>query len=257
MNYAQENSSLASLRAGIATIEQRGIARGGAEALCFGVAPVDDVLGGGLPRGCIHEASGPGADSFVAVLANRPGGAVLWCVNREARTTLYPPGLAGLGIDPARFVIVRCPDRTRMLWAVEEGLRSGAPDAVVAEIDGHVDLTAGRRLQLAAEAGNAIGFLLPRSWETRQVTSGVVHTRWRVEAVAHSITDQTIKDQAPDNTWEIRSGKVRWHATLERCRGGGTGTWRIEWNAKTYCFSLVTGAFDRPTQPAASRPMAG
>ena len=48
---------------------------------------------------------------------------MLWCLKRP---DLYGPGLAAHGLDPARLVLVAARRDEDILWAVEEGLRTGA-----------------------------------------------------------------------------------------------------------------------------------
>lgn len=230
------------LRQGIAAIEQRGLPRGRSGVLPFGIPSIDKRLAyGGLRLGCVHEATGTGADSFVAVLTNRLPGTVLWCTNVNSASALYPPGLAALGVEPTQFILSRCRNRTHMLWAMEEGLRSGALAAVVAELDGFITLAAGRRLQLAAEAGCVTGFILPPNSQTKRMTPGTVFSAWHVDTLS---------------ALALRQRRMRWRATLTRCRGGGIGHWQIQWDAKTNRFSLVSGTGDGQAEPA-ERHLAG
>ena len=85
---------------------------------------------------------------------------MLWASLGEG--DLYPPGLAGFGLDPAAMILLSAPSPAELLWAMEEALRSPALAGVVGEVD-RLDLTAGRRLQLAAAAGGGVGFLLLRA----------------------------------------------------------------------------------------------
>jgi protein ImuA len=83
-----------------------------------------------------------------------------------------------------------------------------------------VDLTAGRRLQLACEQGSATGFVLrrrPFGGRGRADASSAAATRWTV-APAPS-------EPAPG---EPGLGAPRWRVGLERCRGGRTGAWIFE-----------------------------
>ncbi len=75
----------------------------------------------------------------------------------------YPPGLAAAGLDLGRLLRVRTGDAAATLWALEQLLRSGACGAVLGW-PRQPDNTALRRLQLAAETGNALAFLFrPRT----------------------------------------------------------------------------------------------
>lgn len=179
---------------------------------------------GGLTLAGWHEVSGPAgvADGFVLALIGqiqqqRPG-SVLWLARQGE---LYAPGLAGLGCDPQRLLLA-CPLRdTDLLWALEEGLRSAALAAVVAETLAPIDAVAGRRLQLAAQAGRSPGFvlrLLPPG-RTAIATHGSASTRWHLTpGPARFGADQPV-------------GRVDavWQAELLRVRGGRPGQWCLGW----------------------------
>ena len=55
--------------------------------------------------------------------------------------------------------MVRATRPADLLWAMEEGLRTPGIGAVLGEIR-QLDLTASRRLQLAAESGGGVGLVL-------------------------------------------------------------------------------------------------
>src|SRR5215217_3077751 len=151
---------LSALRARIARLDRSGggavseVGAGGIP-LCEGI---DAALpgGGGLARAAVHEvlAADPGAAAgFCGLLLARARGTVLWIA---AEPDAWPPGLARFGLSPADLVLVQAPRRQDALWAMEESLRCPGVAGALLAVDG-LDLTAARRLQLAAEAGGAIG----------------------------------------------------------------------------------------------------
>ncbi len=77
-----------------------------------------------------------------------------------------------------RLVLLRVPRPVDVLWACEEALKSRGVAVVLAELpeDGAVaDLTATRRLTLAARAGGGLGLLLrhrPSPLATAVMTAG-------------------------------------------------------------------------------------
>ncbi len=179
----------------------------------LGLPALDAALGGGLPRGCLQEVipadGGAAAAGFAAFLlarlvsqAEERGRGVLWASLGEG--DLYPPGLARFGLDPAAMILLSAPSPAELLWAMEEALRSPALAGVVGEVD-RIDLTAGRRLQLAAAAGGGVGFLLLRADRPPAAVSTAA-LRWRVGA-------------GPNRSW---------HVELLRRRGGRPGAWILE-----------------------------
>ncbi|WP_434615326.1 ImuA family protein [Azospirillum sp. B2RO_4] len=235
---------LADLRARIRRIE--GAGGEGGRILPFGIDAVDGHLpDGGLPLGCLHAvaAQDPGAGTgFAAALLARlatPRTPALWILRGR---DLYAPGLAAFGLTPDRLVAVRAVRPVDALWAMEEALRCSALSAVLGELEG-LDLTASRRLQLAAESSGVTGFLLDvsagassgrgRLAEGRR-TEGLsaAVTRWRLTA-APSLDGE--EDAAPRPAGGPPGlGEPRWSVALERCRGGRPGHWTLAWDGESW-----------------------
>ena len=214
-----------SLRARIWALE-RPVA-GGAEPP-LGLAPALDAAlpWGGLPLACLHQVVADdkaAATGWCAVVMGRLAarGPVLWI---PAEGDLYLPGLAAFGLAPGRVVVVRAAGPVEALWAMEEGLRCPALGGVVGEVAG-LDLTAGRRLQLAAEAGGVTGLILGPP-DGRPPT-GTATTRWRVAAAP-----------SPAPPWQ-GLGPPRWRVTLERCRQGRPRSFTVEWRDETRTLAVV------------------
>ena len=102
----------------------------------------------------------------------------LWFVERWVREGINPMGLQRY-CDPHRVLIGKCNDAADVLAATEEALRSGVVSLVIAELTQPLSLTAGRRLQLAAEAGAATGLMIVRDG----MGSNATQTRWQVSPV--------------------------------------------------------------------------
>ena len=227
------------LRATVARIERGGLAEGGEDgALPLGVAEIDRALGeGGLRRGALHEIAGAAATGFAAMIAGRAargGGSVLWCGAGRGRGGLYPPGLAMLGLPPSSLLLMDCRNERELLAAAEEGLRNAGLAALLLEVSRMPDLTAARRLQLAAETGGVPGLLLCPGADGRHdarapgaMAPSPAVSRWRAT-------------HAPAGP----GGSFRWRLELLRCRGGGAGKWMVDWNEKTHCLDLVSPAGD-------------
>ncbi len=198
--------------------------------IALGVDALDALLGGGLARAALHEiyaqseADAAAATGFAAGIAHRAAGgrSMLWVRHNPLDALggrLHAPGLASIGIDPARILLVRAPDIAAMLRAGAEGARCAALGAVLIEPWGEsrlIDLTASRRLQLAARA-SGVPVLMLRS--AAEPAPSAATTRWRIAAAP----SRAQPGNAP--------GLPAFAATLLRQRGGGgTSDWILEWN---------------------------
>ena len=232
--FAPRAAALEGLRRRIAALE-RGSARAiRARPVGFGLAAVDDALPpGGLEAGALHELlGGEGAGvALTALLAARSAGLVLWC--RTSRNgSLYAPGLAAFGLAPDRLILARARSEQEALWAMEEGLRSGRLAVVVGEAR-KLDLTASRRLQLAAEAGGGLALLLR---PPDAAGASAAKTRWRVAP-------------APGAAPHWRGvGQARWRLDLLRCRGANPRSWIVDWDDATHSLHLAAPLADRPAE---------
>jgi protein ImuA len=241
---------LAALRARIGRLER---GRRAARVLPLGAPALDARLpGGGLALGALHEVEGARVEwddgvaagfclALVAPLAAALDGPVLWVARRP---DLHGGGLAALGLDPARFVFVRAEGDREVLWAMEEGLRCAALGAVVGEV-AEMAPTAGRRLQLAAEASGVTAVLLRRRFAPPRGKEppGAASTRWRVAPLASG--------PAP---LEGLPGRPRWRVELRRCRGAAPGAFLVEWDDASGDIALAAALRDGSPGP---RPAAG
>jgi protein ImuA len=206
----------------------------------LGEAGADARLGGGLARGRLHELHGEsgdlgallGAAAMLAARAAQDGRALLWL--RDARAErrggqLHAAGLAELGVPPERLLVAVAPDAAALLKAGADALASGAVGAAVLEAWGacrELDLTATRRLSLAAERGGVTA-LLVRVDATAEPSAA--DTRWRVSA-------------APSRTMPARApGPPALRLTLERRRGGPADAFILEWNRDQQHFATLPG----------------
>jgi protein ImuA len=230
--------ALAALRAEIAALETGGRAESG--VLPFGAPAVDGLLpGGGLPLGRWHEITGAGLESetgaapaaFTALMAAplaRRGEAV-WVFRRD---DLFAPGLAGLGFPAEKLIQVCARDEAEALSVMEDALGAVGVAAVIGEVE-EVDLTAGRRLQLACEKHGATAFALrrrPFGAKAKRESGSTAASRWRVAAAP---------SEPPAG--EFGLGPPRFEVALERCRGGRTGAFLFE-AAAAYSLEMTDGA---------------
>lgn len=215
--------------------------RESAQRIVFGVPALDSRLDGGLVRAAVHEWCGRDDDSdavagLAALLALRacdPDQDIVWVRDDPAERLggkLHGEGLGELGIDPARVLIVRPSDTLGLLRAGADIVKCSGVGAVVLEPRGKaamVDLTASRRLSLAAAKSGVTVFLLRIGSDPMP---SAAQTRWRVAAAP----SEPLPGNAP--------GPPAFDIDLLRHRGGIEGvTARIAWDRTSGVFSEVSG----------------
>lgn len=220
-------NTLSALRRHIASLEGLPAAKAGAPVVT-GHAPFDQAMQGGLARGRLHELFGGDEDEGAAaglslILAHLAAGdaPLFWLrLAKGAVAQPYGPGLAALGLDPSRLLIGVMKDDALLLRAAVDALRCPALGALVIELRGRaplLDLTASRRLALAAESSGVTALLLRIGGDP---VPSAAETRWRVSA-APSVP---LPGNAP--------GMSAFSLHLLRRRSGPDGmTWRLVWNS--------------------------
>jgi protein ImuA len=144
-------------------------------------------------------------------------------LRREAGR-LYAPGLAALGLDPARVVEVAARTETDALWAFEAALGCPGVGLAVCELrETSLELAVTRRATMRARDHGVTGFLL-------RLAS-------RAEPTAADI--RFALAPAPAGTiggYAAGVGRAAWRLTLEKNRGGPTGAFSVEWKPHERCF---------------------
>lgn len=233
---SESASTLAALKRHIAMLEGRKVARM-SDLFTLGINGVDARLEGGLTIGRLHEIfaaeslDGSSAAGFILMLAMRAAGTrlpILWLRQQKAEALngrLHAPGPAELGLDPARLILGIASDAAAMLKAAVDSLRCTGLGAVVIEPQRHArlpDLTASRRLALAAEQSGVTALLLCTDADP---VPSAAQTRWRVRAAPST----PLAANAP--------GAPTFQIELLRHRGGPDGlAWRVEWDRDTCRF---------------------
>ncbi|MFB2553518.1 ImuA family protein [Ensifer soli] len=243
MNPRAQNLVVRDLRQRIAHLE-RG-SRRASVVLPFGVPAMDERLpGGGLAFGALHEIAGGGGGTvdgaaavlFVAGIAARSSGKVLWCLTWP---DLFFPAIAQAGLHPDRVIFCEGDREEDVLASMEEGLSFGGLAAVVGELV-RLPVTASRRLQLAAEK-TATMALVVRRWRRQteandygQPTAST--TRWRI----------SVLPSAPLPVAGV--GRARWLAELMRVKAGECAEFELGACDATGRVALLPSSRDRPDQ---------
>ncbi len=161
------------------------------------------------------------------------GGLVLWV--GEA-VWPFPAAMVDCAADPllSRSVFVRAASAGERLWAADLALRSSAAAVVIAD-GSRFDLSATRRVQLAAEAGGGICFLARPPWERAELSAAF--TRWGVR----------VSPPDPRSAHHTR----RWTVELLRCKGAQPAgaaprCWTLEHDRATRHGLVVSELLDRP-----------
>jgi hypothetical protein len=146
-----------------------------------GFAALDAALpGGGWPRGAltelIHGRAGIGELGLLAPALARTsetqGVALI-----SAPYQVCGPGWAARDINLAQLLMVQAANPADRLWAASQALRSGAFGAVLLWLSGRVADRDLRRLQLAAETGQALAFLFRPLAAEREASPAALRLR--------------------------------------------------------------------------------
>ena len=189
--------------------------------------PINTTLNQHFPlrRGRAHEVTGPASSSFAAIACSLAGGPALWIVERWKQERVSPVGLTQF-CDPERVLMALTNTADELLATAEDALRSGAVSMVVAELGVPLSFIAGRRLQLAAEAGKTTGIFIIGDG----MGSNAAETRWHCSAAFEP------HDDGGDSTlysWQLIKNK-----------SGTCGKWRIRWDGNARSITVVPDATD-------------
>jgi len=170
----------------------------------------------------VHEAEGRGRRAFALFQAARHPGPLVWILPAHVPELPMLRGLPqGVG---ERLHLLRPTGETDLLWCLEEALRAAPVGLVIAEPEKPISLTAGRRLQLAAEAGRSTGLTLIRE----AAGSNASETRWTCAPVASAVADSTL------HQWDLNKNKK-----------GTLGSWVVNWNGASAAVHMVSEARER------------
>ena len=220
--------------------------------LPLGVESLDSALAGGLALGRVHMLCGrPGHDGaltgFAVALLRRilaqtdEAAPVVWCPAAAGGGSgmLYAAGLAALGLDPGRLLIVDSPSPGARLAALEDILRTEGLAAVIVEYDrlsqtSDYWMRLARRAQLAAEASGVTGLLL--GWP---VAASGFDSLWHIAPSSAALLSSAPCGQAGrDPSWNP-SWHPCWQVELRHARGGRPWSSQLSWDAYANSLSEI------------------
>lgn len=169
-----------------------------------------------------HEAQGPGAPFFALMVCASQPKPCLWMSEKWQTESFNPHGITPF-LDPSRLLFAHPKDHADTLASTEEALRSGAFGVVVTRLSQPLTLFTGRRLLLAAQAGNSTGiFLIPEG-----AGSPAADSRWHC-ASYFSPDDSTL------HLWQLIKNK-----------SGTLTEWVTRWDEQTRGIIVVSKAAER------------
>lgn len=216
----------------------------------LGLPVLDSHLpGGGLVLGPPHEIAPAEPCDGVAALAF----ALALCARRLAQVSgealiatasghplPYGHGLASLGLDPGRVLLLEAAGDQEVFRALEAALHANCLPVVLGLVGEGLPLKAGRRLQLAAEGGVPPLLLVLRPAGTGPPNGAA--TRWSISSAPAAV----------DRFGSL--GAPRWGVRLERCRNGRGGSWLVEWDSAAHRLHLPERLADDAAAAGRARP---
>jgi protein ImuA len=202
----------------------------------LGVAALDALLPGrGLPAGSLVEllsaSEGAGVWTLALFMGRQVAGERNGLVVVDSQGSFYPPAAAKLGLELSHTILVRPRTPSEANTACEEALRCSAVGAV---IGWHQQMRARefRRLQLSAEAGGGVGFVLrpagavsvPSFAVLRLLVSPVASGAGGEKGVGILLCEAPsgpFRQKGPDPFFPPQLRRVR--VQVVRCRGGKAG----------------------------------
>ncbi len=215
-------------QAGFVAADRFALGHAQADALLGGlaVAAIHDVVPADAPDMAAATGFALGLMARLRALPHARRKPWIWLRQDLAGLELgepYGPGLAALGLSPNWLVSISAADCPMLLRTAEEALRANAFCGVLIEPWGNpkaLDLTASRRLALAALESGCLGVLLRSGG---QEIPGSVATRWLI--------------RAHPSRGHFGPEQPGFDAELVRNRRGRTGRWAMEWSIDEQSFA--------------------
>ncbi|QCB41344.1 hypothetical protein E5673_03145 [Sphingomonas sp. PAMC26645] len=202
----------------------------------------DAWLTQGMAKAQLHEIfatvddSASGAGFAIASVLAAKAAPVMWLRTEASERQggrLHATGLVEMGLDVTSLVLGLVEDEASLLRAAADAARCHGLGTLLIESWGRapgIDLTATRRLMLAAEASGVT--ILSLRIGAEPVPSAAA-SRWQVAACR----SRPLEADAP--------GKPAFDIELLRRRGGQAGLrWRVEWDRDAHIFDQTAFASD-------------
>jgi protein ImuA len=173
-----------------------------------------------FPLGAVHEFIAAGVEDAAAttgfitgILSSimRSAGAFIWISGSQS---VFPPALKSFGIRPEKVIFIHLKKEREILWAMEEALKCKGLSAVIGEVQ-DVSFTASRRLQLAIEQSQVIGFIVRHN--PRSLNTSACLARWKITS---------LPSELPADMPGV--GFPRWNVELLKVKNGRPGSWQID-----------------------------
>ena len=157
---------------------------------------------------------------------------------------LFGAGLAAMGIDPARIILVCESHPLRAVAATEEALAAQGVAAVICEYSALAKksdlwMKAARRLQLAAEQGGTTGLMLGPP-----AAAAGFETRWYITPASQRVDEMVSAGEHVSAIKHKFDWQPCWQIELMHCRGGHPAE-------TTTCWDIRSARF----RPAAASPV--
>lgn len=250
MTGAQATDALARLRESVENIKHYQCDN---VPIPLGLRRAEALLGGGIITGALHEISPQApihlgaANGFALALAALAGKGtgrretllIQTDLTRFEAGAPYGIGLDQFGLSMRQLLVLRARRPIDALFAMEEALKCRGLAGVIAELpDDSADLTATRRLSLAARTHDGFGLLL-RHRSTSLPSAAM--TRWDVAALAG--------ERDPHGG----IGMTSFLLSLVKNRRGPCGAFRVAWSHHELAF-VETADPVAVAAPSAGRP---
>lgn len=192
------------------------------QSISTGCKELDQLFGSGIERGALVEWIGaPGAGATTLAIATaravcQESGSL---VVVDRRRLFYPPAAEALGVDLLNTIVVQPTNKPDHQWCLIQTLRCSGVTAMVCWPE-RADERMLRKLQIAAERGGTLGFLVrppsaagAPSWAryrllVKTCRSPELSRRWQVTLIKHQRPQHQIELELNDDTKHLQQARA-------------------------------------------------